>query len=123
VEDRVLEEISLAIELEYAILEEQQQELEQNYPLEDLDEVNDTSLGPSFGDDGCSLLCPFCRASAMITQRRGEGDLLFQCPQCQNHMVVSHQSRAANVVWRTNQFCEELARVFSRCDLLSSPSP
>jgi predicted RNA-binding Zn-ribbon protein involved in translation (DUF1610 family) len=117
---RVLEEISLAIELEYAIFEEQQQQQLYSDPLDPPLDLEETLPGPSFDSDADCLLCPYCRASAMLTQTTQEA-LFFHCPHCQNQMIVIREQRCA-ALWNTNQFCELLSDIFSRSGAVSPPA-
>lgn len=109
----LLDEISHAIEIEYAILEEQELSLpDLELPINPV-LVDDYDF--AFSED--CLLCPFCRSSVMTNQRINHPSVLYQCPNCSNQIFIKNSSNH----WNVTEFCTYLAQIFDRYG--SSPLP
>lgn len=109
---QIIDEISLAIEIEYAIMEELQLQNEEFLvQLSEDDEINNNEFNNSqFELSEASsdyLLCPFCRLIPM--KEDIDNDLLiFQCTNCSKTLQVNKYR------WNLQAFCEKLSDTFSR---------
>lgn len=106
----LLDEITQGIEIEYAILEEQESLIPELIAEDGPIEPWDYDLSASPGD---CLLCPYCRCSMMNSQRNQQNFLLYECPNCTNHLLIENSGNT----WNIHQFCDQLAQIFQRFTL------